>query len=379
MIKKLFTLGLVLAAFAGNAQQFKKTNQVLGKNVITNANSASKVINQVASTYSITIDTLMPASVSTATACGAQTGGIVNYLAYSTPDSGFAFGNSIPQTFTAQAATVITVTASTTELAQKYSVGAAAATITNVLVLPGAGSGTVTTTKANIYSGASNIVAAANLIGTSNPVAMTAYVTASTATTVAQGYVSYTFATPVAVAANAKFFASVTVPAFGGVDKDTMSVLTTVGGCSSNSADSLSWICVTYTPPAPYSTQVNWAAVKDLFGAASNLDLMIFPVIDINTVGINNYVSHGDLSIFAASPNPANTTININFSVAKPSVVEIQVYDVTGKIVKTVKNSDVVTGKNAISVDVSNLEAGSYMYSINANGNKMFSKFVVTK
>ncbi|HTA61246.1 MAG TPA: T9SS type A sorting domain-containing protein [Bacteroidia bacterium] len=375
MIKKLFTLGLVIAAFAGNAQQLK-TTQVIGKDLNVNTNWASKMSQQVASTYSITIDTLRPTSISTATACGIANG-LHNYLAYSTRDSGFAFGTAIAQTFTYNVGTVVTVTATTSGLAQKYNVGSAAATITNVLVLPGAGSGTVTTTSASIYSGTSNKVTGAAL-GTSAAVAMPAYHSAMTATTIAQGYVSYSFATPVAVAANANFFAAVTVPAIGGTDKDTMSVLTTKVGCSSNSADSLSWISTTYVIPT-VGTQVQWSPIKDLFGAANNIDLMIFPVIDINSAGINDYVRHGDLSIYAASPNPANTSININFAVAKPATVEIQVYDITGKIVKTIKNNDVVAGKNAISVDVSNLEAGSYMYSINANGNKMFSKFIVTK
>jgi hypothetical protein len=377
MIKKLFTLGLALAAFAVNAQQFQKTTKVLGKDVVANTNWASKV-NQVASTYSVTIDTLRPASVSTSTACGVVNG-LHNYLAHSTRDSGFAFGTSTPTTFTYNIGTVVTITATTTELAQKYNVGSAAATITNVLVLPGAGSGTVTTTKAKIYPGASNTISSTvTPSGTSNTVAMSSYASAMTATTIAQGYVSYSFTTAVAVAANANFFASVTIPAMGGTDKDTMSVLTTKLGCSSNAADSLSWVQTTYVIPTA-GTQVQWAPEKRLYGAAQVVDFMIFPVIDINGAGINDYVSHGDLSIFAASPNPANTTININFSVAKPATVEVQVYDITGKIVKTIKNSDVVTGKNAISVDVTNLEAGSYLYSINANGNKMFSKFIVTK
>jgi hypothetical protein len=95
--------------------------------------------------------------------------------------------------------------------------------------------------------------------------------------------------------------------------------------------------------------------------------------------GINNYVSHGDLSLYAASPNPTNGTININFSLKTSSKVDIEVYDVTGKIVKTVSNNNLAVGVNSISVDASTFEAGSYIYSINANGNKMFSKFIVTK
>jgi hypothetical protein len=375
MIKKLFTLGLAIAAFAGNAQQFK-TAKTLGKDVSTKTWAGK--IHQVTSVNSVTIDTLTPSTIA-AGGCGI-TGGLVNYLSYSTQDSGYSFGTAIPETFTYNIGTVVTITATTTELAQKYNVGSSAATITNVLVLPGAGSGTVTTTKANIYAGTTNqLTATSTPLGTSATKAMSAYSSAITATTVAQGYVSYSFATPVAVAANANFFTSVTVPAFGGTDKDTMAVLTTTGGCSSNSTDSLSWLQTTYVIPTA-GTQVQWTPVKRLFGSANNLDLMIFPVIDItSTAGINNYVSHAGLSIYPASPNPANTNININFSVEKPSAVEIQVYDITGKIVKTVKNNDLVVGKNAISIDVTNLEAGSYMYCINANGNRMFSKFIVAK
>jgi hypothetical protein len=372
MIKKLFTLGLVLAAFAGNAQQFKKATPVLGKDLKASANWASK-IGQVASTSSVTDYTLMPTSLN-AGGCGLPTSsggqGLHEYLAYSTPDSGSAFGSAIAQTFTYNLGTVVTITATTSELAQKYNVGSTAATVTGVLVISGVGAGTVTTTMANIYS--ETAYAPGTVLGMSDALPLSA-----AATAVAGGnYVAYTFSTPVAVAANANFFASVTIPAIGTADNDTLDVITTKAGCSSNAADSLSWIATTYDIPT-IGTQVQWTPVKDLFGI--NLDLMIFPVIEITTAGINDFVRHGDLTMYAASPNPANTTININFSVAKPATVEIQVYDITGKMVKTVKNNNVVTGKNAISVDVSNLEAGSYMYSINANGNKMFSKFMVTK
>ncbi len=370
MIKKLFTVGLALAAFAGNAQQLARTTSTLAnENAIKNW--AAK-IKHVSSTSAVVMDTLMPASVSTATACGISNG-LHEYLAYSTPDSGFIFGTAIPQTFTYNIGTVVTVTATTVELAQKYNVGSSAASITNVLVFPGVGAGASTTTKSYIYSETSHTVSATAL-GSSNNVAMVAYVTAVNST--ANPYVSYTYATPVAVAANANFYASVTVPLFGGTDKDTMDVLTTQAGCAS--ADSLSWLRTSYNIPT-IGTQVQWSPVRTVIGAANNLDLMIYPVITFTTTGINDYVNHGSLSIYAASPNPANTSININFAVEKPASVEIQVYDITGKIVKTIKNNEVAAGKNAISIDVTNLETGSYMYSINANGNKMFSKFIVVK
>lgn len=376
-MKKIYlTLGLGALFLGATAQQLKVAQQSqLGKAHVKSASSANRLGNP-ASTYSVTIDTLRPTSI-TGSGCG--TTGLAYYLAYSTPDSGYAFGTSIPQTFTYNTGSVVTVTATTSALAQKYNVGSAAATITNVLVLPGVGSGTTTTTQASVYDGTLNTLTGATLLGTSNAVPMSAYASAMTATTVAQGYVSYSFTTAVSVAANANFYVSATLPSIGGSDKDTIAVLTTTVGCSSNSADSLSWVQTTYQVPG-FGNQVQWAPIKRLFGTTNNVDLMIFPVIDISgTTSINNYVSHGGLKLYAASPNPTNSIININFSLDKSSKVDVDIYDITGKVVKTISNNGLAAGNNSIAVDASTLEAGSYLYSINANGNKMFSKFVVTK
>jgi hypothetical protein len=379
-MKKIYlTLGLGVLFLGANAQQMKIAKQSnIGKAHVKNTPITNRLGNS-ASTYSITVDTLMPASVM---AGGCGLGGLVYYQAYAHADSGYTFGTAIPQTFTYNIGTVVTITATTSELAQRYSVGTASATVTNVLVLPGVGHGTVTTTQSNIYTETTGTITSSP-IGSSNTVPMSAYQSAVTATTVAQGYVSYSFATPVPIAASSNFYASVTIPAvMGGTDKDTMAVLTTALGCSAAATDSLSWLSTTYQIPGN-PNQVKWAAVKDLFGggSANNLDIMIFPVIDMTSTpaGINNYVSHGDLSLYAASPNPTNGTININFSLKTSSKVDIEVYDVTGKIVKTVSNNNLAVGVNSISVDASTFEAGSYIYSINANGNKMFSKFIVTK
>jgi len=342
MIKKLFTLGLVLAAFAGNAQQLK-TKSFHTKAIGNHINTASK-------TQAVTVDTLIPSTIM-AGGCADVSGGIVYYQAGQ--DSGYTFGTQI-----------FPVTGiSIKEVAQKYNVGSSAATVSSVLVWTGVASGTTTAVSAKIYSENTTSHAPNTAMGTSVAKTMAAYVTGNNS---ASGFTTFTFSTPVAVAANANFFASATIPAFGGADQDTLAILSTQIGCSST--DSLSWI----------DLNVGWYSVKHLF-QGQNADLMIFPVINITTAGINDYVNHGDLSIYAASPNPASSSININFSVAKPAAVEIQVYDITGKVVKTVKNNDVAVGKNAISIDVTNLEAGSYMYSINANGNRMFSKFIVTK
>jgi hypothetical protein len=363
-MKKIYlTLGLGALFLGANAQQLNIAKQPdFGKVHVTNK------LGNPASTYSVTIDTLMPASIMAGgCAVGSNTAisgfyiSPVNNKPPTPNDSGYVFGTQLPGSLFGGNLTV-------TQLAQRYNVGSSAAHVTNVLVWAGVAAGSVTTTTASILSEVTGNGPGAIIGSPSTPVPMSAYVTALTS---ASGFTSFTFPTPVPVAANTNFFAAISIPAFGGTDKDTLAVINTAIGCSS--VDSLLWLYVAGTGGN------QWASLLQATGGSANCDVMIFPVIDITT-GINNYVSHGDLSVFAASPNPANNTININFSLNNPSKVEIEVYDISGKIVKSVKNNEsFASGKNSIGVDLTSLEAGTYMYSINANGNRMFSKFVVTK
>jgi hypothetical protein len=349
MFKKLLSFTFIFVTVAGlNAQQIN-----LGSAIEADKTIASKVNPGPASTV---IDTLKPATVM-AGGCGLLSGGLVYYginLKASNrgtaSDSGYFFGNGkFPQAG-------ITITG----LAQKYNVGSSAATVTTVLILAAKGKGGTTTSTAYIYSTSATTKAPTTSLGASTPLAMSAF----SATT----FTKYVFPTPVNVPANTVFAAGLSVPAFGGTDKDTLCILDTKQGCSST--DSLSWLQVN-------STQ--WAPVTALFGKPGNVDFMIFPVIDITT-GINNFVSKGDLSIYAASPNPAINSINIPFSINNSGKVEIEVYDINGQVVKNIQAGDNFNaGRGSINLDVTSLDAGTYIYSVNANGNKMFSRFVVTK
>jgi hypothetical protein len=347
MIKKLFTVAFLASTMFVSAQQLKLT-----KGVATDFVPAQKTGHQ--SVSSTAIDTLMPASVMTG-GCAVGTNTVLAGLVYysidhiAPMDSGYYFGTG---KFPVSGANV-------TEIAQKYPSGTSGLSVTNVLTLAGKAHGTTATTSAKIYSETAGTLVPNAVLGTSTALSMSAYS--------ASGYNNYSFGTPVVVAPNVKFFASITIPAFGGADLDTMAILSTKLGCSST--DSLSWMDI-----PPYG----WHNVKSLFG--SNLDLMIFPVVTITTTGLNVY-SKGDVNLYAASPNPANNAININFSLNNASKVDIEVIDLTGKIVKSIKGNEVFSSdnKHTVSVDVTNLESGSYFYSINANGTKLFSKFVVAK
>ncbi|MGZ3864534.1 MAG: T9SS type A sorting domain-containing protein [Bacteroidia bacterium] len=349
MIKKLLSIALIAVSVTANAQQFK-----VGQHKKSNLTAPARHANN--GTQSVTVDTLMPASVASATGCGI-TGGLFNYVADATApmDSGYIFGTGIINAGGGTSTNAL-------ECAQKYHVDSAGTAVTDVLVLAGAAHGTTATTVAKLYLESATTHKPTTQIGASSvPVAMAAYSTTA--------YTAFHFTAPIAVAQGTNFFAAVTVPAFGGADLDTLSILSTeLGVCPAAGSDSCSAV--------KFAT-FGWYLTKVIFGA--NGDLMIFPVINITTTGVNDHISKGNLNLYAASPNPASNSVNINFSLTNNSKVDIEVLDVTGKVIKTVKGGEFAAGKGSVAVDVTTLDAGSYIYSITTNGAKMFSRFVVAK
>lgn len=77
-------------------------------------------------------------------------------------------------------------------------------------------------------------------------------------------------------------------------------------------------------------------------------------------------------------PNPAGSTTNLYFTLPSPSQVRIEVFDLVGKEVF----SEVMRGKqgnNSYSLDVSGLEAGIYLYSVESMGIKSTRRLAVDR
>jgi hypothetical protein len=65
-------------------------------------------------------------------------------------------------------------------------------------------------------------------------------------------------------------------------------------------------------------------------------------------------------------PNPFNPTTNISFSIPKSNFVTVSVYDITGKLVQQLVNSNLNAGKYNATWDASNFASGVYFYKIQA-------------
>ena len=363
-MKKIYlTLSLMALVLGANAQQ-----------KIAKSLTASATINLPVASFdakTAATSTLTPASVQLG-GCAPPTTGLGGVVYYSTAQytatptytqdaRGYAFGTDV--TYFTQGATTYTI--ATDLCAQKYNVTGTGVTVTNVLIFAGKAKSINPNSliSAKIYSEDGTTKAPNAQIGVTATKALSTFTTGGASPNV------LTFSTPVPVTAG-NFFAAVQSPIIGGANKDTLAILSTKLGCSST--DSLSWTHTVYNPAVISPT---WNSVVSNFGA--NVDILIFPVIDIST-GLNS-VTKGDLTLLAAFPNPANSEISINFGLIQSSKVEIEIYDVTGKIVNTIKLDNLEAGNHTSKINTSNLNDGVYMYSIKSENAKMFSKFTVVK
>lgn len=369
-MKKIYSTVVLSTMFLGAfAQQLSKPQINLTPNPVNSVNWLSADLSKAAA-----VTTLMPSTFNSG-GCATNTANIVYYSAWGTQananftvvSEGYTFGTNkvtytLAPTFSA-AISSPTITDVTSLFAQKYNVSGSA-NVTDIIVYSGLvnGSGMV---NAKVYSENTTTKAPDAQMGT----------TASKSLSSFTGADVFTFTSPIPVTGN--FFAVAEAPAMGGTSMDTLAILSTVAGCSST--DSLAWEYHNVMPPSASMLGLNskWSSIVTDF-QGDNLDLLIFVVVDITT-GVNNSISKGDLTLFAAFPNPASDEMTVNFGLNKASKVEIEIFDVTGKRVNKMDLNTLETGNHAIKINTSNLNAGVYMYSIKADNAKMFSKFTVTK
>jgi hypothetical protein len=78
-------------------------------------------------------------------------------------------------------------------------------------------------------------------------------------------------------------------------------------------------------------------------------------------------------------PNPFNPTTTIKFGLKKDALVEMKIYDVTGKEVVTLINAQYKAGNHSIEFNGTNLASGVYFYKIKAGDFAEVKKMVLIK
>jgi hypothetical protein len=81
----------------------------------------------------------------------------------------------------------------------------------------------------------------------------------------------------------------------------------------------------------------------------------------------------------SAYPNPFNPTTTISYSIDKQQAVTLELFDVQGRLVKTLVNEIATAGAHTISFDGSNLSSGLYFANLRAGDNSRVTKLVLMK
>jgi len=85
------------------------------------------------------------------------------------------------------------------------------------------------------------------------------------------------------------------------------------------------------------------------------------------------------LTLHPNYPNPFNPTTTIMYSLPTTSHVKLAVYDVTGRLVRTLVNQVVQSGEQTVHFDASGLTSGLYLYRLEAAGVMITNKMVLIK
>lgn len=92
------------------------------------------------------------------------------------------------------------------------------------------------------------------------------------------------------------------------------------------------------------------------------------------TLSSDSFSINGLVNIY---PNPSSEYVNISLSLKEAAKVKINIYDIHGKIVKTILNEKKSAGSFVKRWDRSNVASGVYILEIDADGRKYNSKLIL--
>ena len=103
-----------------------------------------------------------------------------------------------------------------------------------------------------------------------------------------------------------------------------------------------------------------------------------YPFTAINETKINNLPS--EFALKPNYPNPFNPSTTISFSLEKTNKIDLKIYDITGKLVKTIMNNELHNaGTYEVNVDMSGHSSGVYFAELNNGAQRLQQKMLLVK
>lgn len=117
---------------------------------------------------------------------------------------------------------------------------------------------------------------------------------------------------------------------------------------------------------------------NELYTCCSNGIIYKFTGAIIGINGNGNSVPEG-YALEQNYPNPFNPTTSIKFTIPQNSLVNIKVFDVTGKEAVTLLNETKTAGNYSVEWNAVNFPSGVYFYKMTVNGGSIEKKMVLVK
>jgi len=87
----------------------------------------------------------------------------------------------------------------------------------------------------------------------------------------------------------------------------------------------------------------------------------------------------GELTLSAPYPNPASSSLIISYELTQNGSVELNIYDLSGRLVETLVSGEQTAGRHSVSWDSSVAATGIYLIHLEAAGEAITRRVVISR
>ena len=126
---------------------------------------------------------------------------------------------------------------------------------------------------------------------------------------------------------------------------------------------------------------------------ADSVEAHIWHRVDFPTLGVVDYspfrlvtneennlsVIPSEYRLLDAYPNPFNPVTKISFQLPKSEFIKLEIFDITGKLIETLLNKSLNSGKYSITWNAANKSSSVYFYRLTSDGFSETKKLILLK
>lgn len=118
---------------------------------------------------------------------------------------------------------------------------------------------------------------------------------------------------------------------------------------------------------------------ENVYAGTDGTSTADFSMVDGSITDVDNETIINEFNLHQNYPNPFNPSTTIKFSIMENAKVELKVYDIIGREIKTLINGELNAGSHSIQFDASNLPSGMYIYEVRSGNFLQSRKMLLLK